>query len=66
MDSRKVWEALGNGAVTFITGLLVYKGISELTTVGIGNAVWTPLLQALLVALGSLGFQNVKGGSKGE
>lgn len=62
MEARKLWEALGNGAVTFVTGLLVFKGVNEITSLGVWNAIWTPLLQALLVALGSLGFQNVKGG----
>jgi hypothetical protein len=60
MDTSKLLEALGNAAVTFVTGLLVYKGVNEVLSVGIGNAIWTPLLQALLVGLGSLGFQNMK------
>lgn len=59
MDTSKLLEALGNAAVTFVTGLLVYKGLNEVMSVGIGNAIWTPLLQALLVGLGSLGFQNM-------
>lgn len=57
--NRQLLEALGNAAVTFVTGLLVYKGINEVMQVGVGNAVWTPLLQAVLVGLGSLGFQAV-------
>lgn len=56
MDTRKLWEAAGNAAVTFITGLAVYKGVNEVVSVGIANAVWTPLLQAILVGLGALGF----------
>lgn len=55
---RQLLEAAGNAAVTFITGLLVFKGVNEIQTVGVWNAIWTPMLQALLVGLGSLGFQN--------
>jgi len=56
MDRRKLYEAAGNAAVTFVTGLLVYKGVNEVVSVGVANAVWTPLLQAVLVGLGALGF----------
>jgi hypothetical protein len=58
--TRQLVEAAGNAAVTFVTGLLVFKGINEITQVGVWNAVWTPALQAVLVGLGSLGFQNAK------
>ena len=64
MDSGKLWEALGNAAVTFVTGLLVFKGVNEILTVGVWNAIWTPILQAVLVGLGSLGFQAVRSGTK--
>ena len=58
---RKWWEALGNAAVTFFTGLLIFKGWSEIAKLGVADAFWTPFLQAILVGLGSLGFQAVKG-----
>ena len=57
MDSRKLWEAAGNGLVTLLTGLLVYKGFTDLSA----DSFYQTLIQGLLVALGALGFQNIKG-----
>jgi hypothetical protein len=60
MDKGKFLEAAGNAAVTFVTGLLIFKGWSEVAKVGIADAFWLPFLQSILVGLGSLGFQARK------
>jgi hypothetical protein len=55
MDSRKLYEALGSFAVTFISGLAVYKGFTELTV----DSIYQPVIQGLMVALGVLGFRSI-------
>jgi hypothetical protein len=55
MDRRKLYEALGAAGVTFVTGMAGYRSFSELTL----DALYTPLIQGLIVGLSALGFRAI-------
>lgn len=55
MDMRKLYEALGSFATTFVSGMLVYKGFHDINI----DAIYQPIMQGLIVALGVLGFRAI-------
>jgi len=55
MDLRKLYEALGSFATTFVSGLLVYKSFHEVQL----DNIYQPIMQGVMVALAVLGFRVI-------
>jgi hypothetical protein len=55
MDTRKLYEAAGVAAMTFVSAMAIYKGFSEITF----DAVYQPLIQALIAGGTALGLRNI-------
>ncbi len=59
-DTKKqLFQSVGQFLTVFVTGMLVYAGWSEITKVGVMNAIYQPLLQGVLAALGIWGLSKV-------
>lgn len=56
---RQIWQSIGQFLLTFVTGMLVFKGPSEIVKMGIADAIWQPGMQGILVALGVLGISKI-------
>ncbi len=56
---RQIWQSIGQFCIILVTGLLAYKGPSEIVKMGWGDALYQPLLQAFLSALGIWGISKV-------
>lgn len=48
MDYRKVYEALGATAMTFLTAIAIFQGFSEITA----DKLYQPIVQSLIVGVG--------------
>ena len=56
---KQVFQSVGQFLAVFVTGMLVYKGWSEIVTLGVMNAIYQPFLQGVLAALGIWGLSKV-------
>lgn len=45
---RQLLQSLGQFLIVFVSGMAIYKGWSEVVTVGIANAVYQPIIQGVL------------------
>lgn len=56
-------QSVGQFLTVFFTGMLVYKNWSDVQAIGVMNAVYQPVLQGLLAALGIYGLSKIKLGN---
>ncbi len=57
---RQIWQSLGQFAVVLVSGMLVFKDMRDIMQFGgWANALYQPVLQALLSALGIWGVSKV-------
>lgn len=63
---HQVAQSVGQFLTVFVTGMLIYKGWSEVVSVGVLNAIYQPVLQGILSTLVILGFSKVQFGKKEE
>ena len=52
---NQFWQSIGQFLIVFVSGMAVYKGFSELSL----DAVYQPVVQGLISALGIWGFSKV-------
>lgn len=62
---RQIFQSIGQFIVVFLLGMAVYKDWNAVLVIGIGNAVYQPLIQAGLstAAIWGLSKTGPKGGS---
>ncbi len=57
---RQIWQSLGQFAVVLVSGMLVFKDLRDIAQFGgFANAMYQPVLQAALSALGIWGISKV-------
>lgn len=57
MWTQRLLEAAGVAALTFFTGMAVYKGYSDIAKIGVYDAVYQPAIQAFINFFGALGIR---------
>ena len=60
---NQVFQSIGQFLIVFISGMAIYKGWNDIQVVGVANAVYQPIVQGLISALGIWGFSKI--GPKG-
>lgn len=63
---RQLVQALLQWLIVFCTSMAVYKGLSEITKIGWGDALYQPIIQATLAALGIKAATYIPVGKKKE
>lgn len=52
-------QSLGQFLIVFVSGMAIYKGWSDVVSAGVMNAIYQPVIQGLISALGIWGFSKV-------
>ena len=55
---RQIGQSVGQFLVVVVTGMLVFKGPSEIIKIGWGDALYQPVFQGILSALGIWGISK--------
>ena len=52
-------QSIGQFLIVFFTGMAIYKGWTEVQAVGVLNAIYQPIVQGAISALGIYGFSKI-------
>ncbi len=65
MNWHQAVQSVGQFLTVFLTGMLVYKNWSDVQAIGVLNAIYQPVIQGGLAALGIYGISKIRiGGDK--